>query len=341
MIKRLLPALLLAFIGAAWFFCISLPWPVLLRWRNPEQTSFMELRLAQAEAKGDTLRIRHTWVPLAEISRNLRRAVVVAEDARFFDHNGIDWGALAEELHYAGDKDFSWTDTGDLKALAGAFRYYASHRETVRGRSTLTQQLAKNLYFGEERALTRKIGELIVARRLERFLSKDRILELYLNSVEWGPGIFGAEAAARHYFGIPAARLTADQAAALAATLPHPLTSNPNHRPGRMQWRKRLILARMGASGPVETVPLEPDRGEPADTAQADTIPQADTVPQADTITGADTSVQADTMPLDTAVANPVPDTTASEPLPHIGNLSPAAPVSPVTSEYAIRARPH
>src|SRR5690606_34809298 len=109
-------------------------------------------------------------------------------------------------------------------------------------------------------------------------LSKDRILELYLNVVEWGPGIFGAEAAARHYFGRPAANLSADQAAALAATLPHPLTSNPRHRPGRMEWRKRLILSRMGGPGPVQTVPLDPAPAGPADAPIGDPIPP-DTAP--------------------------------------------------------------
>jgi hypothetical protein len=113
----------------------------------------------------------------------------------------------------------------------------------------------------------RKLEEFVVARRLEQFLDKDRILEIYLNVVEWGPGVFGAEAAARHYFSRAAADLTADQAAALAATLPHPLTSNPRTRPGRMQWRKQLILSRMGGSGTVPTVPLEPE--PPADAGAA------------------------------------------------------------------------
>jgi monofunctional biosynthetic peptidoglycan transglycosylase len=154
----------------------------------------------------------------------------------------------------------------------------------VRGRSTITQQLAKNLYFGESRSLSRKIAEFVVAGRLERFLSKDRILELYLNVVEWGPGIFGADAAARHYFGKPASDLTSDQAAALAATLPHPLSSNPKLRPGRMAWRKQMILARMGATGPVKTVPLEPpgkDSVAPvkADTTKTDSI-KTDTLPR-------------------------------------------------------------
>jgi monofunctional biosynthetic peptidoglycan transglycosylase len=256
MLKRTL-RIMLALLGALWFFYLSLPWPVVLPFRNPRQTAFMEQRVQQARARDRSLRIRYSWRPFKEISPNLRRAVLVAEDARFYEHNGIDWLALRQEVRYRGDAEFSFFDAGDLRALAGSLSYYRSHRDRIRGRSTLTQQLAKNLYFSEDRSLTRKIGEFVVASRLEWFLSKDRILELYLNVVEWGPGIFGAEAAARYYFGRSARSLSADQAAALAATLPHPLTSNPKLRPGRMAWRKQLILARMGAQGPVRTVPLE------------------------------------------------------------------------------------
>ncbi len=245
MVKRLVLALPLACVGALWFEFLALPWPALLRSRDPQRTALMEYRVREAAARGDTLALRHEWVPLDRISRNLRRAVLAAEDARFYQHRGIDWAALREELRYAGDAEFSWTDPDDLRALLAAIRYYREHRAEVRGRSTITQQLAKNLYFTPERSLLRKAEELIVARRLERLLGKDRIFELYLNVAEWGPGIFGAEAAARHYFGRSAADLTLEQAAALAATLPHPLTSNPKHRPGRMEWRQRLILQRL------------------------------------------------------------------------------------------------
>ncbi|MDH5589315.1 MAG: transglycosylase domain-containing protein, partial [Gemmatimonadota bacterium] len=127
--------------------------------------------------------------------------------------------------------------------------------EELRGRSTITQQLAKNLYYGTRRSFLRKVTELVVARRLERRLGKDRILELYLNVAEWGPGIFGADAAAHAYFGVSAASLTLDQAATLAATLPHPLTSNPARRPGRMLWRRDLILSRID---PTRGIPPEP-----------------------------------------------------------------------------------
>ena len=187
----------------------------------------------------------------------LRRAVIVAEDARFYEHRGVDWSALREEFRYEGDAEFTWTDSNDLRALMRSIRYYRTHSDKVRGRSTITQQLAKNLYFRPDRSLLRKAEEFLVARRLERFLGKDRILELYLNTAEWGSGIFGAEAAARHYFGRSAADLTRSQAATLAATLPHPLTSNPKHRPKRMEWRRDLILSRMGGSVPAPEIPLE------------------------------------------------------------------------------------
>ena len=118
------------------------------------------------------------------------RAVVVAEDGRFRDHNGIDWNALREEFRYSGDDDFSWLDPDDLGALRTSLSYYLDNRDKVRGRSTITQQLAKNLYFSTDRSPVRKFEEYIVARRLEWFLSKDRILELYLNSAEFGPENF-------------------------------------------------------------------------------------------------------------------------------------------------------
>ena len=242
-------AAFLAAAGALWFYDLTLPWPVLLRWREPGTTAFMHMRAAQARDSDTAFTIEHQWVPLSDISRNLTRAVVLAEDGRFYEHAGIDWLALREELRYRGDDEFSVLDPGDLRALAGALAYYLVNQEEIRGRSTITQQLAKNLYFGPERSLLRKLGELIVAKRLERFLPKDRILELYLNVAEWGPGIFGADAAANHYFGRSAANLTRDQGAALAATLPHPLTSNPTTRPAQMEWRKRQILDRIRRTG--------------------------------------------------------------------------------------------
>jgi monofunctional biosynthetic peptidoglycan transglycosylase len=172
--------------------------------------------------------------------------VILAEDQRFRQHRGVDWAAIAEEVGYDGEPPFSWTHPSDVAALVRAVRRGLSERDDIKGRSTLTQQLAKNLYFTPERSLRRKAGEFVVAQRLEWFLDKDRILEIYLNTAEFGPGIFGVEAASRAYFGVGASRLDRRQAATLAATLPHPLTSNPNRAPREMEWRRDRILGMMG-----------------------------------------------------------------------------------------------
>jgi monofunctional glycosyltransferase len=251
------------FVGlVAWY--VVIPNPRGLGSGDPGLSAVMEQRLREARLAGDSLALRQEWVPLDEISPGLVRAVVVAEDYRFRLHHGIDWVSLAEEVRWSGGASFSWTSASDLGALAEALRYVWGNREDLRGRSTITQQLAKNLYFGTDRSLLRKAMEYVVARRLERRLDKDRILELYLNLAEWGPGVFGAEAAARTHFGRSAGSVTLDQAAALAATLPHPLTSNPSHRPGRMTWRKNLILERLNPTPgvPVEPIPLPEPRLE-------------------------------------------------------------------------------
>ncbi|MGH7502619.1 MAG: transglycosylase domain-containing protein [Longimicrobiales bacterium] len=246
MVRRQLGLVALALIGAAWFWFLILPWPILVRWREPRASAFMDRRVQEARQRDDDFEFRYTWVPLDRIARNLQRAVVIAEDGNFFEHRGIDWAALGEELGYREDGDFSWFDPDDVRGVGNAIVHYYRNSDDVRGRSTITQQLAKNLYFSSNRSVLRKLEEFLVARRLEWFLPKERILELYLNIAEWGPGIFGAEAAARHYYGRSAANLNLDQAVTLAVTLPHPLTSNPSTRPGRMASRKASVLRLMG-----------------------------------------------------------------------------------------------
>ncbi|MGW8267253.1 MAG: biosynthetic peptidoglycan transglycosylase [Longimicrobiales bacterium] len=262
-VVRIVVGLLFLPPALVFLWLLFLPWPLTLRWRNPGHTAFMEYRIEEAEDGGDTLRIVQDWVALEDISPNLRRFVLAAEDDRFYRHHGIDWRALAEEVNYRGDTTFSWWRAGDRRALREALAYGWAHRDQIRGRSTLTQQLAKNLYFTPRRSLSRKVAEAVVSKRLELFLPKDRILEIYLNVAEWGPGVFGAEAASRIYFGRGAADLTLDQAAALAATLPHPLTSNPSFRPARMEWRKAHLLSRLRGppppAPPLVEVPLLPD----------------------------------------------------------------------------------
>jgi monofunctional biosynthetic peptidoglycan transglycosylase len=244
--RRVLLGLAVGALGCAlvgWY--VVVPNPTSLDNRNPERTALMKQRMSEASHEGSTYEISQQWVPLEEISPVLVRAVIVAEDYRFRQHQGVDWVSVAEEVQWAGDDDFSWLSAADLAALRAALEYTWTHREEVRGRSTITQQLAKNLYWGTERTFLRKGLELVVAGRLEKRLDKDRILEIYLNVAEWGPGIFGVEAAAQAYFGRPASALTLDQSAALAATLPHPLTSNPTTSPRRMLWRKELLLERL------------------------------------------------------------------------------------------------
>jgi len=246
MTRRRVVAALVGIAGImALFWFVWIPWPTGLADSHPAGTALMNQRIAEAAAAGDSLVIQHEWVPLEAISPSLVRTVLFAEDQRFREHGGIDWQALSEEVGWEGGDTFSWTDRDDLAALGSALQYVWDERNSIRGRSTLTQQLAKNLYFGTDRSLTRKGREFIVARRLERRLDKDRILELYLNLVEWGPGIFGAEAASRTYFGKGASQLNLVEAAALAATLPHPLSSNPARSPAQMRWRQALILERL------------------------------------------------------------------------------------------------
>jgi monofunctional biosynthetic peptidoglycan transglycosylase len=249
---------ILAVLVAVWW--LAQPWPLRLRWHDPESTSFMKYRLKEARRAGETLEIQHAWVPLEEIARPMQRAVILAEDGNFYEHDGVDWSALGEELQYDGEPPFSFFDMADLKAVGRALWYYGKNRDEVRGRSTITQQLAKNLYFTPERKLSRKFAEMVVAQRLEWFLTKDRILELYLNTVELGPGLFGVESAGRAYFDRSAKNLTSYQAASLAGTLPHPLTSNPKLKPSRMAWRRDLILGRMARTSPQTTaIPAAPE----------------------------------------------------------------------------------
>lgn len=236
---------------AAW---LVQPWPLPLRWVDPGTTAFMEARLRSAAGAGESLALRHSWVPLDELPPILLRAVLVAEDDRFREHRGVDWAALAEEVRYRGAMPPRLADAEDRAALRASWDWVRENRDRVRGRSTLTQQLARNLYLSPDRSFVRKGQEFLIAQRLEFFLSKDRILELYLNVAEFGPGIFGVEAASQAYFGRSARELSRFEAATLAATLPHPLTSNPAHRPGRMAWRRDLILSRLGGG----TIPVPP-----------------------------------------------------------------------------------
>lgn len=179
----------------AWFFAHVLYW----KYENPRSTAFMrreQQRLAQRTPPGA---IRFQWVPYERISVYLKQAVIAAEDARFAEHDGVDWEAVKK-----------------------AYETNLKRGRPARGGSTISQQLAKNLFLSPEKSYWRKAQELAITAMLETVWDKRRILEVYLNVVEWGDGIFGAEAAARHYYGIGAAQLAPEQAARLAAFLPNP-----------------------------------------------------------------------------------------------------------------------
>jgi monofunctional biosynthetic peptidoglycan transglycosylase len=208
---------------------------------NPASTSLIEARIAEAEAKGQQPKREQFWVSLDRISPNLQRAVLAGEDTNFVSHRGFDYQALqkawdegmreaAREAKQEGEND-DWLPTiPDFK----------------RGASTISQQLAKNLYLSSRRSFFRKGQEAILTVFLERTLSKRRILELYLNVIEWGDGIYGAEAAAQHYFHKPAAVLSANEAAFLSAMIPNPRTVfNPQVNPRRVSRRQRIILRGM------------------------------------------------------------------------------------------------
>lgn len=212
---------------------------------------------------------RYEPVPLSAMVPTLSQAVMIAEDHRFLEHEGIDYQAIRQALGYRRDS-FEWSNPRDRSEMRRVLGQLWARRERVRGASTITQQLAKNLYLSPSRNPLRKVKEAVTAYRLEAALGKNRIMELYLNVVEFGPEVWGVEAAAQQYFGRSAARLSADQAAALAGTLPFPLRSNPGYRPGRMRWRQQFILRRL-AGEPIQ-MPTDADSAEAREPANPDSI---------------------------------------------------------------------
>ena len=210
-----------------------------LKHENPTTTSMIEHRAAQALSKGKKPRKVMIWQPIEQISPNLQRAVLAGEDARFFEHEGFDWDAIEkawDEAVKEGEKEAKAEgeyDPDDWIPPMPSFK---------RGASTVSQLLAKNLYLSEDRNFLRKGREAVITYFMERELSKKRILELYLNVIEWGDGIYGAEAASRHYFKKSASSLTRAQAAYLSAMIPSPLNVfNPKKNPRRVRRRQRVI----------------------------------------------------------------------------------------------------
>jgi monofunctional biosynthetic peptidoglycan transglycosylase len=215
-----------------------------LKKTNPPKTAFMEHREKEAKAKGKKYRIRQSWVPLSKISPYLIKAVLIAEDDKFWKHEGFDYEAIQKAYEK------------DLKL--GKFKF---------GGSTVSQQLARNLYLSPEKTLIRKTREAIITWKMERELSKKRILEIYLNVIEWGEGIFGVEMAARHYFGKSSSELSPIEAARLATILPNPRKYNPTGEQPYVINRSNLvynIMVRRGIVPPGYEEAIE--RSEPEST---------------------------------------------------------------------------
>jgi monofunctional biosynthetic peptidoglycan transglycosylase len=218
-VKRLLRAVLLWALGlVCLFYALAVGELIALRWIDPPTTTVQAQRRIEAWLHQRPYRKQYVFVPLGRISPHLQHAVISAEDGRFYDHHGIDW----KEVQQVIDQD---VEEGRLG----------------RGASTITQQLVKNLLLTTSRSLVRKGVEFTLAPVAERLLPKQRILELYLNVIEWGPGVYGAEAAARSWYAIPAARVDREQAARLAALIPSPL----RRKPARMNGYSGEILRRM------------------------------------------------------------------------------------------------
>jgi monofunctional biosynthetic peptidoglycan transglycosylase len=267
-LRRALAALAAVGFAAAAYLYLSLPDVRALASRNPDTTAFIELRMREARAKGLEPRRVQRWVSYGRISGHLKRAVLVAEDSGFWRHEGIDFEQLKESMEV------------NLERL-----------EFARGGSTITQQLAKNLYLSPSKNPIRKVRELLIARRLEAELPKQRILEIYLNVIEWGDGIYGAEAAARTYFGKPAADLAPSEAALLAGAIVNPRLLMPARPTARLRRRQQMIMRRMGAVTPP-AVTESPNPGPaPSDGPSADPPPA---VPQP----GAPTALPGESVPV-------------------------------------------
>lgn len=202
-----------------------LSWVLLWGWVNPGETRFMEIRLAELRQKNPQAQLKHQWVPYERISIHLKRAIIAAEDAKFVDHEGFDWEGIQKAI--------------EKNQRKGRF---------VAGGSTISQQLAKNLFLTPTKSYFRKAEEAIITLMLETLWSKRRIFEVYLNVIEWGNGVFGAEAAARHYYNQGAGQLGPEQAARLAGMVPNPRFYDRNRAAPGLGRKTVIILGRMPAA---------------------------------------------------------------------------------------------
>jgi monofunctional biosynthetic peptidoglycan transglycosylase len=292
--KLFLVIVILIIIVVAYEF-VTFPNVARLATENPATTAFMDLRREQLRAQGKSDALQYQPVSYARISPYLRRAALVAEDDTFYEHGGVDVTAMKDALQ----KDWA-------------------RKKITHGGSTITQQLAKNLYLSPSRNPLRKIKEYFIARSLENHLTKKRILELYLNVVEMGERVYGAEAAARYYFHKSAASLSPSEAALLAGCLPNPRVMNPGAPNKRLRRRQKMILARMRRWGyTAEEVVLTAKKPEAAPQAppQPDTAlqqtPPTDTatpaVPATDTVTTDTTSTTEPSATTDTTTSTAPP----------------------------------
>ena len=257
-LSRALLAICAVGVGAAAFIYITLPDVRSLRTSNPTTTAFIELRAREAHARGEQPKRIQKWIDYGRISQNLKRAVLVTEDGRFWKHEGIDFDELKESMEV------------NIERM-----------EFARGGSTITQQLAKNLYLSPSKNPIRKVREFLIARRLEAELPKQRILELYLNVIEWGDGIYGAEAAARTYFRKSASELSASESALLAAAIANPRVLTPGHPTARLLRRQKMVMRRMGAVTPPPVVagPVVPPPVSAPDLQPLPELPPASSTP--------------------------------------------------------------
>ncbi|MDD2883731.1 MAG: monofunctional biosynthetic peptidoglycan transglycosylase [Dechloromonas sp.] len=226
LVGRWLRRLLLLAVGllVLWHMWL-LGWVVYWGQFNPGMTRFMEIRLGEMRSRMPDVVLRQQWVPYAQISPHLKRALIAAEDAKFVDHEGFDWEGIQKALEKNQKKG-----------------------RPVAGGSTISQQLAKNLFLSPTKSYFRKAEEAVITLMLENLWSKRRILEVYLNVIEWGNGVFGAEAAARYYYGLSAGRLSAEQAARLAGMVPNPRYYDRNRNAPGLARKTEIILVRMPAA---------------------------------------------------------------------------------------------
>lgn len=217
---------LLALVGlfVAWQLWL-LGWVLFWGWFNPGETRFMEIRLAELRVRAPDARLKQQWVPYERISIHLKRAIIASEDAKFVDHEGFDWDGIQKAI--------------EKNQKKGRF---------VAGGSTISQQLAKNLFLTPTKSIFRKAEEAIITLMLENLWSKRRIFEVYLNVIEWGSGVFGAEAAARHYYNVSVAQLGPEQAAKLAGMVPNPRYYDRNRNAPGLARKTAIILGRMPAA---------------------------------------------------------------------------------------------